>query len=148
MKAKFQMSMVRDDDHISLFNTEKIGQEVFADNTALTVDKFAQSVKMSTYLVAFIVCDFDSLTGQTEDGKNVSETFCFSLCLLCSTGNFVTAPIRRSTPWAFIMKIFPIHYHYVDCNFVPMLILEPIKMSRTLLRKFPVAYEVHNQCSI
>lgn len=66
------MSLVRDLHHISLFNTEKIGEDAFDENPALRIDRFAESVKMSTYLVAFVVCDYKAVTAVTEDGKNVS----------------------------------------------------------------------------
>lgn len=69
MKAKFSMSIVRDKDYKALFNMPLISSTPKND---LMLDKFQQSVKMSTYLVAFIVCDFDSITNKTKAGTNVS----------------------------------------------------------------------------
>ncbi|XP_052246472.1 endoplasmic reticulum aminopeptidase 1-like isoform X2 [Dreissena polymorpha] len=62
MKATFEMTMIRDEQHFSLFNMPlKVSTKL--DN-GLYQDEFETSVKMSTYLVAFVVCDY----------KNVSET--------------------------------------------------------------------------
>lgn len=58
LKANFSLAMVRDPHYISLFNTERLGTEDYENGWKL--DKFATSVTMSTYLVAFVVCDFGS----------------------------------------------------------------------------------------
>lgn len=40
-------------------------------NSELLEDRFAVSVKMSTYLVAFVICDFRSISATTSTGVKV-----------------------------------------------------------------------------
>ncbi|XKL69322.1 hypothetical protein PGB90_007091 [Kerria lacca] len=73
-KAKFKMSILRDRFHISLFNmpiksTDDIG---FYMGTGLVRDDFYESVEMSTYLVAFVVCDYNHTHTKTSKGISVS----------------------------------------------------------------------------
>ncbi|XP_017777374.1 PREDICTED: endoplasmic reticulum aminopeptidase 1-like isoform X2 [Nicrophorus vespilloides] len=73
-KAKFKISIFRDRFHIALFNmpvvtTEDVG---FYMGTGLLRDDFQESVEMSTYLVAFVICDYKHLNKQTERGVSVS----------------------------------------------------------------------------
>lgn len=76
LKANFTMSLVREPQQIALFNTEKIGEEGF-ENGRLRVDHFATTVKMSTYLVAFVVCDYANKTKLTNNGIRVCKFWCF-----------------------------------------------------------------------
>ena len=72
LKASFALKMVREARHISLFNTEKKRTDPDPDNNGLWIDTFASSVKMSTYLVAFVVCDYSSLDKRTSNDVKVS----------------------------------------------------------------------------
>ena len=58
--------MVREKIHTALSNMPVEETEVRLDG--LVVDHFQQSVKMSTYLVAFIVCDFAKVTSKSKRG--------------------------------------------------------------------------------
>ncbi|XP_046395915.1 glutamyl aminopeptidase-like isoform X2 [Ischnura elegans] len=74
LKAKFKLSVFRDRFHIALANmpveaTEDAG---FYMGTGLLRDDFQESVKMSTYLVAWVVCDYKSVSKQTARGISVS----------------------------------------------------------------------------
>ncbi|KAK6635853.1 hypothetical protein RUM44_001107 [Polyplax serrata] len=73
-KARFKMSIVRDRFHIALFNMPVVNTEDagFYMGTGLLLDDFEESVEMSTYLVAFVVCDYNHTTSQTKRGISVS----------------------------------------------------------------------------
>lgn len=73
-KAKFKMTIFRDRFHIALFNTPvaNTGDVGFYMGTGLLVDDFHETVEMSTYLVAFIICDYKYINNQTERGVSVS----------------------------------------------------------------------------
>jgi len=76
LKANFTLSLVREPHQIALFNTEKIGDESY-ENGRLRVDHFATTVQMSTYLVAFVVCDFANKTELTKNGTRVCKFLMF-----------------------------------------------------------------------
>ena len=59
MKATFTVGLGRKKNMKTLSNMEKDGDAVEIDAT-YEMDMYKTSVKMSTYLLAFIVCEFDS----------------------------------------------------------------------------------------
>lgn len=69
-KANFSVRIRRSPEYISLSNMPVV--ETVEINGGLLEDQFAESVKMSTYLVAFVICDFKSVTGTTSSGVQVS----------------------------------------------------------------------------
>ncbi|CAG9759897.1 unnamed protein product [Ceutorhynchus assimilis] len=73
-KAKFKLTIFRDRFHIALFNTPVVNTDDlgFYMGTGLLRDDFQETVPMSTYLVAFIVCDYTNLRNQTDRGVSVS----------------------------------------------------------------------------
>jgi len=70
LKANFTLSMVRDQNYICLFNTELLSTADYGTDNH-KVDHFATSVTMSTYLVAFVVCDFGQKSAMTKSGVKV-----------------------------------------------------------------------------
>lgn len=73
-KAKFKVSIFRDRFHIALCNMPVVNSEDagFYMGTGLLRDDFQQSVEMSTYLVAFVVCDFKRISEMTKRNISVS----------------------------------------------------------------------------
>lgn len=71
LKATFQLTMVRDKNYISLFNMPLKRTLPFDGGKNLVKDVYQESVPMSTYLVAFVVCDYASLTSHTKRNTKV-----------------------------------------------------------------------------
>ncbi|KAM8960222.1 leucyl-cystinyl aminopeptidase [Pelodytes ibericus] len=64
-KSTFQIKIRRNEEHIALSNMPKMETTTLADG--LLQDEFSTSVKMSTYLVAFIVAEMKNISRQTND---------------------------------------------------------------------------------
>ncbi|KAM8885152.1 endoplasmic reticulum aminopeptidase 2 isoform 1-T1 [Spinachia spinachia] len=69
-KANFSLRIRRSPEYISLSNMPVVN--TFEVNNGVLEDHFDASVKMSTYLVAFVICDFKSVTARTSSGVQVS----------------------------------------------------------------------------
>ncbi|XP_075955794.1 endoplasmic reticulum aminopeptidase 2 isoform X5 [Anarhichas minor] len=69
-KANFSIRIRRSPEYISLSNMPVV--ETFEVNAGVLEDQFDASVKMSTYLVAFVICDFKYVTATTSSGVQVS----------------------------------------------------------------------------
>ncbi|RWS08189.1 Aminopeptidase N precursor-like protein [Dinothrombium tinctorium] len=70
LKATFSLKMVHDPYHEVFFNAEQ--QTKIPYNTdGLTLSVFDETVPMSTYLVAFVICDFKTLSARTKEGIHV-----------------------------------------------------------------------------
>ncbi|KAK1345103.1 hypothetical protein QTO34_013810 [Cnephaeus nilssonii] len=65
-KANFSIKIRRESRHIALSNTPKV--KTVELEGGLLEDHFETTVKMSTYLVAYIVCDFKFVSGTTSSG--------------------------------------------------------------------------------
>lgn len=64
MKANFSMTLIREKHHIALFNMPLLTTTTYKND--LMQDDFETSVQMSTYLVAFIICDFKNVSSVTQ----------------------------------------------------------------------------------
>uniref|UniRef100_A0A4W4GJK4 Aminopeptidase n=1 Tax=Electrophorus electricus TaxID=8005 RepID=A0A4W4GJK4_ELEEL len=69
-KANFSVRIRREGRHMAISNMPKLRTVVLPGG--LFEDQFDVTVKMSTYLVAFIVCDFLSISKKTQHGVQMS----------------------------------------------------------------------------
>uniref|UniRef100_A0A8B9XTS1 Endoplasmic reticulum aminopeptidase 2 n=1 Tax=Bos mutus grunniens TaxID=30521 RepID=A0A8B9XTS1_BOSMU len=69
-KANFSIKIRRESRHIALSNMPKV--KTIELEGGLLEDHFETTVRMSTYLVAYIVCDFTSVSGTASSGVKVS----------------------------------------------------------------------------
>uniref|UniRef100_A0A8D1Q9F4 Aminopeptidase n=1 Tax=Sus scrofa TaxID=9823 RepID=A0A8D1Q9F4_PIG len=69
-KASFSIKIRREPRHLAISNMPLVKSVTLAEG--LVEDHFDVSVKMSTYLVAFIVSDFKSISKMTKSGVKVS----------------------------------------------------------------------------
>uniref|UniRef100_A0A672SFI0 Aminopeptidase n=1 Tax=Sinocyclocheilus grahami TaxID=75366 RepID=A0A672SFI0_SINGR len=69
-KANFTIRVRRESRHISISNMPKLRTVEMADG--LLEDQFDTTVKMSTYLVAFIISDLQSISKKSQHGVEIS----------------------------------------------------------------------------
>ncbi|XP_054168713.1 endoplasmic reticulum aminopeptidase 1-like [Oppia nitens] len=70
LKASFSMKLVHERDFEAFFNSERVDRVPY-NKEGLIMSVFEPTVPMSTYLVAFIVCDFNIHAKQTREGINI-----------------------------------------------------------------------------
>ncbi|XP_022084598.1 endoplasmic reticulum aminopeptidase 1-like [Acanthaster planci] len=70
LKATFSMKMLRAERLISLFNTALVRTTSLSNG--MEKDEFNTTVPMSTYLVAFVVCDYVKISNTTTTGTDIA----------------------------------------------------------------------------
>ncbi|XP_015679228.1 puromycin-sensitive aminopeptidase-like protein [Protobothrops mucrosquamatus] len=68
IKATFDISLVVPKDRVALSNTNITDRRPYPDDENLVEVKFSRTPVMSTYLVAFVVGEYDFLETRTTDG--------------------------------------------------------------------------------
>nr|XP_054750384.1 endoplasmic reticulum aminopeptidase 2-like [Lytechinus pictus]XP_054775249.1 endoplasmic reticulum aminopeptidase 2-like [Lytechinus pictus] len=104
MKANFSLKMVHDENHITLFNMPAQNKNEQYKGTLL-LDTYQTTVPMSTYLVAFVVCDFISIEGVTSSGTHVAM---YAPVDQISQANLALEVVNKTIP--FYEEFFDIAY--------------------------------------
>ncbi|CAK8674637.1 unnamed protein product [Clavelina lepadiformis] len=71
LKATFDATLVVPKDLVTLSNMNVIQEDTFSDDASLKVVKYAQTPIMSTYLLAFVVGEFDFLEDHCSNGVKI-----------------------------------------------------------------------------
>ena len=79
-KSQFIVTLVHEKGYKALSNMPV--EKVITRNDGFMESHFEETVKMSTYLLAFIVSDFAYKETHTKAGKKVLKPVCLYLCLL------------------------------------------------------------------
>ena len=69
LKASFNVTMIHPSEYKALSNMPVISK---AATGGWTTTRFGKTVRMSTYLIAFIVCDFEYKQNVTGIGNNIT----------------------------------------------------------------------------
>ncbi|KAF2975675.1 hypothetical protein EK904_005134 [Melospiza melodia maxima] len=72
IKATFDISLVVPKDRVALSNMNVVERRPYPDDESLVEVKFARSPVMSTYLVAFVVGEYDFVEARSQDGVLVA----------------------------------------------------------------------------
>lgn len=86
-KSKFIVTLVHEKEYKALSNMP-VERVVTRPDDGFVESHFEESLKMSTYLLAFIVCDFAYKESHTKTGKKVFIFWCrhvFLLAPYCTT---------------------------------------------------------------
>ncbi|XP_023443842.1 endoplasmic reticulum aminopeptidase 2 [Dasypus novemcinctus] len=102
-KANYSIKIRRESRHIALSNMPKV--KTIELEGGLLEDHFKVTVKMSTYLVAYIVCDFNSVSSMTPSGVKVSV--------------YASPDKWSQTHYALdvSLKLLDFYEHYFDINY-------------------------------
>ncbi|CAG2104297.1 unnamed protein product [Medioppia subpectinata] len=71
LKATFDITLVVPTNRVALSNMNVTSESVLKDDPSLKEVKYATTPVMSTYLVAFVVGEYDYVEGKSEDGVDV-----------------------------------------------------------------------------
>lgn len=80
MKARFKISLQHSDKYIALSNMPIINTRK-AEEDSIIVDVYKQSPIMSTYLVVFVICDFEKRTVIANTTTKTNVRKCIFLTL-------------------------------------------------------------------
>lgn len=89
LKAEWQLTVIRHKTFSeSLFNTPLISSQPYAQDKDWIVDRFEKSVKMSTYLVAFVVSNLEKITQQSPRFNVTIEVYARPEAIQANEGDF------------------------------------------------------------
>ena len=91
--------MVRDPNMFTLFNMPL--KKTALLKSGLHIDMFPSTVRMSTYLVAFIISDFQNITNYTNSGLKVRKISVSAICFLLPGMGLYSFPNVNGNPEEF-----------------------------------------------
>nr|CAB3264421.1 puromycin-sensitive aminopeptidase-like [Phallusia mammillata] len=105
LKASFDTTLVVPKELVALSNMNVVAEDEYSEDNTKKVLKYAQTPIMSTYLLAFVVGEFDFVEGQTPDGIKVR----------------VYTPVGKSAQGTFALevavKVLPFYENYFGIKY-------------------------------
>ncbi|CAL8126796.1 unnamed protein product [Orchesella dallaii] len=94
LKAVFELTVIRKDNYTSLANTELVSSTADPQNSGWSIDKYAPTVKMSSYLVAISVHDYSY--AEALFGEKPARTYAPKHLIDSGGGNY-TADVQAAS---------------------------------------------------
>lgn len=130
IKATFDISLVVPKDRVALSNMNVIDRKPYPDDENLVEVKFARTPVMSTYLVAFVVGEYDFVETRSKDGVCVRV---YTPVGKAEQGKFALEVAAKTLPFIRTTSMFLILYLKLISLLLQTLQLVPWRTGALLL---------------